>query len=647
MKTIIIFFGFIAGFINFSIAQEKSKKEIEGDKFLFTYSYLKAIDLYTESKPLTLDGHRNLAKSYLKTDQFIKAEKIDSLIANHSAFLPEDYYNYSMVLRRNGETEKANIWMNKFQVLKPNDLRAQSFLNNESKLMKYEKNNPYNEVKLMTFNTSDEDFGTAFYADKIVFSSTRANPKFVKRKYNLNGKPFLDLYISDVKDGELVKPKIFDKKLSGIMHDGPASFSNQNTFMALTRNVKPQEKDKASKKVVELQIFFSSLVNKKWSKPIPFFLNSLNYSVGHPCLTPDGETMYFTSDMPGGMGGSDIYKISKDKNGIWGTATNLGSSVNTEGDEMFPYYIEKNDILFFTSNGHLGLGGLDVFSIRFNNGKASQAINMGSPINSRFDDFAFILGENLDNGYFSSNRTGGAGDDDIYRIAISNNEFFGKKIIGVAKDINNTILPNTFVSLQNSKGEFLDSITTKEDGSYSFLAEANQNYKLTGFKIDFISRDTSFYTDSKEYIQQVDLILLTKEEVILKQIEVGIDLGKVLSFSPIYFDFDRYNIRENETAELDQIIQLMNKNQNLTIEIKAYTDCRQSDEYNQILSDKRAIATIEYISKKITKPERIYGKGYGEKFPIIQCKCYANEGVICSEIDHQKNRRTEFIVIKK
>jgi outer membrane protein OmpA-like peptidoglycan-associated protein len=398
------------------IAQEKSYKEIKGDKSSFNYSFDKAIKSYTHDKHLSVEGQRMLAESYHKIDQNIKSEEAYSkLMTQGTGIIPEDYYNYAMVLKMNGKYEESNQWMDKFVVLKPEDLRVKDYVANSSKLAKMQKDNGEFQIKHQSINTDALDFGTSYYKNKVVFASTRTHFKFFVRKYNWTKEPFWNMFIADVDSNQLKNPEIFNRSMNGNLHDGPACFSNDGNFMAFTRN---NYHVKSKGRVVELQIWFSSFKDGKWSKPTPFIYNNTAYSVGHPCLTSDGNTMYFTSDMPGGYGGTDIYKTSRDEKGEWGIPVNLGDKINTEGDEMFPFLEDKSGTFFFSSNGRFGLGGLDIFISTLNGSEFSQPYNAGYPLNTQYDDYAAIVDGKMDRGYFSTNRIGGSGGDDIYSLKI-------------------------------------------------------------------------------------------------------------------------------------------------------------------------------------------------------------------------------------
>jgi len=395
----------------------KSNKELKGDKQSFSYSFDKAINKYNRSKQLSLEGQRRLAESYHHMSLNVESEEVYSKLINiNGAVLPEDYYNYAMVLKINGKYGEATKWMDKFSTLRPGDLRAKDYEANKDKFANMIKDEGKYKIEHLNVNSDADDFGVSYYKDKVVFASTKTRAKMIVRNYNWTGKPFWDMYVSDVDGNQLKTPKNFSKRLNGKLHDGPASFSKDGTFMAFTRN---DYDTKRKDKVVELQIFFSTCQDGKWSTPVPFIFNNKEYSVGQPCLTTDGNTMYFTSDMPGGYGGADIYRTSKNKNtGEWGKPENLGANVNTEGDEMFPFYAESNKDLFFSSTGRFGLGGLDVFICPVDGAGFGTAYNAGSPLNSQYDDFAVVVNDNVSKGYFSSNRVGGDGGDDIYSFDI-------------------------------------------------------------------------------------------------------------------------------------------------------------------------------------------------------------------------------------
>ena len=644
-------------------AQEKSQKEMQGDKFAFRYSYDKAIESYNQAKMLTVEGQRHLAEAYRKLDKNAESELIyEKLIIQSDGVLPVDFFNYAMVLKSNGRYQQSAVWMEKFVQLKPEDLRAKSFAENKTEVSSLQKDDGKYRVKHLDVNTDAEDFGTSYYKNQIVFTSSRTKNGMIKRNYNWTGQPFWDLYVSDVDSGQLTNTQNFNKKINRRFHDGPASFGSNGTVMAFSRN---NYKDHTKDKVVEIQIWFCVNENTFWSQPSPFAFNNSEYSVGQPCLSTDGNTMYFTSDMPGGYGGADIYKTTKNNTGEWGKPENLGSDINTEGDEMFPFFQESNQVLFFASNGRFGLGGLDIFIAEYSIDHFGKIYNAGSPLNSQYDDFALIVDDKMAKGYFSSNRVGGSGNDDIYGVDFLKAVTINKKISGITKNSVGFPIENTFITLLNDSGKVLDTLTTKKDAAFSFMVKKDNNYVLKATNINYLNGDTIANTFGNEVVVTADIIMYKKAEfasvtatapapveakkAIAEKLKVGADLAKVLAFSPnmIYFDYGKSAIRPDAIEDLNNIVKIMNEHPTMIVELGSHTDCRSSFEFNQKLSDRRARNSALYIQKRITNPTRISGKGYGKTKLINRCECELKVLSDCTEAEHQKNRRTEFIIVKE
>ncbi|KJS05023.1 MAG: hypothetical protein VR77_09700 [Flavobacteriales bacterium BRH_c54] len=654
MKNLFILVIALLGFGINAFAEDKSNREIKGDKHFFVYSFDKAIDYYSNTKDLTVEGHRRLAESHRNLEQNLDAERVYSiLIEKNTDLLPEDYYQYAMVLKINGKQEASNTAMDKFVALKPSDLRGKDYSANKGELANFSKDDGKYKITTLDINTDREDFAPAYYQDKIVFASSRSKPKMIVRNNNWTGNPFYNLYVSDIDSSQLKEPKMFDKGLNGKMHDGPASFSKDGSFMAFTKNNYKVEK---GNKVVELEIHFSEYADEKWSEPQPFHLNNIEYSVGHPSLSADGNTMYFTSDIPGGFGGSDIYSVTREGK-VWGKPKNLGNKINTEGDEMFPFLEEKSNTLFFSSNGRFGLGGLDIFICEMQGNQVGTVTNAGAPLNSKFDDYALIVDNNMKKGYFSSNRSEGS-DNIFYLDLLKTKEVdVQKQITGITKDKDGNPIATALVTLLDDKGNVLNSFTTNNDGVFSFDVDANKNFKLTGEKDNYKDGNNTTNTFGDEENVVADVVLLKEEEKVaevvtekvIKKPKKGDDLGKVLGFNPqtIYFDYDKYNIRPDAIADLNEIVKVMNENPTMTIELGSHTDCRGSENFNQKLSNNRAKASANYIKTRISKPSRITSKGYGESKLVNACPCEGEDVTKCSEKQHQNNRRTEFIVLKE
>lgn len=650
MKHIFILTALLFGLAPSAYSQEKTNRETKGDKQFFLYSFDRAIGYYDRVDELTAMGQRRLAESHVNLGHNDEAEAAYAvLIAKTEGVLAEDYFDYAMLLKADGKYDESNRMMDRFVTKKPGDLRSESYTNNRAKFSDYQTVDTDYKLSELSMNTDAQDFGTAYYGSKIVYTSSDARPKMIKRKYNWNGQPYLNLYVAEVENGQLEKRAFFDKQFNSKMHDGPASFSKNGLFMAMTSN---NASDKSEDKKVELQIFTSNFDGKEWSEPVPFIHNNLGYSVGHPYLLADGNTMYFVSDMPGGFGGTDLYKTTKTGNGAWSAPENLGNTINTESDELFPFVDETNQVLWFASDGHFGLGGIDIFRSVMNGSLWSLVENPGAPLNTRYDDYAFISDEKTHKGYISSNRTEGSGLDDIYAFE-SNAVVQQKELTGVAKDINGNLIAGTFITLVDENDEVLDTQTADANGRFSFKVAPNKTYELIGNKNLYKEGNTSTNSFGTEIKIEADVVLLqdkvtepVETDVVDTDVEVNNDLAKTVKLKPIYFDYNKSDIREDASSELDKIVLVMNKYPNMEVELVSYTDCRGKKEYNGELSQKRANATVAYIQSRISKPERITGKGLGETKPINGCECEGEVISDCSNAQHQENRRSEFIVKK-
>lgn len=653
MKRIILICCAIINIKMTVFAQTISPKEIDGNGHIFTYSYSKAIDCYNNAKNLSTNGLRNLATSYTKVNNYKKAEEIFALLCNSNFDIyPEDYFQYAMLLKTNGKWDESDHWMYLFKNTVPNDLRAQSFDKTMDQLHTQAKDSSRFQIIPMEISSISEDFGTSYYQDKIVFSSTRSNDFILNRKDNRTNQPYLDLMVSTIEKRQLISPINFDSEINGTFNDGPASFNREGTEMAYTRN---KHRDHSKDKIVELQIYFSSFNNEKWSKPDPFIYNNTEYSVGQPYLTLDGKTMYFTSDMPGGFGGSDLYITTKNEQNQWTKPQNLGSKINTEGDEMFPFFQDLNEVLFFASTGHYGFGGLDVFMCRWSNGKVGPVSNIGIPLNSTKDDYALILNDSLSNGYFSSNRNTD-NLDHVFAVDVIEKLNLGHKIKGVTKDIVGNLIPFASITLLTEGNLKIDTLTSNKLGEYVFFVPSNKSFQLIGKKQNYKDAHRNTNTLGKGLVVNLDLVLLDTIKVDSVLLFVGADLSNIVIKQSVYkgnlkkdiayFDFDKSNIRPDAAIEFDKICAILNDYPLMMVELSSHTDCSATKEYNQILSEKRAKASLEYIQQKITNPERITAVAYGETKLKNGCDCHTVSYSKCSDVQNQLNRRTEFIILK-
>ena len=575
--------------------------------------------------------YSQLAESYYNVFNTVEAEKwyAKSL---ETATDPEMVYNYSQMLKANGKYEESNVQLAKFASMRPADNRATAFRDNPNYLPKIlEKGKKFN-VQNLSINSEVSDFGGTLKNGKLYITSAR-NDRNSRKTYGWSTEAFLDIYTAVVNDdGEFQMPSIIEDNINTKYHEGTVSFSPDGNTMYFSRESfydKIYEKDPSTKyKISVLHLYKSINQEGQWSEAEPLSLNGENYSVKNPSVSADGKTFYFASDKIGGYGNFDVYSAPIDENGSVGEATNLGQKVNTEGQEMFPF-ISTSNTLYFSSNGHLGLGGLDVFFTKIIDGKAGPVRNIGIPVNGNADDFAFSFNEETEKGFVSSNREGGMGSDDIYAIKKLQPICDVLMTVTVRDSKTGLILDGASVSIQDSEGNIFGTKISNFEGIVEYIIECDIDTKLVGSKIDYESGSTLVAGTSEEEIS-AELLLTPIEEIILA--------NKVI-LNPIYFDFDKSNITAQAAFELDKLVQLMTKYKSIVISAESHTDSRGSASYNLSLSERRALTTAQYVISKGIDATRITGSGKGETIPSIDC------GGRCTEEEHQLNRRSEFLIL--
>lgn len=498
-------------------------------------------------------------------------------------------------------------------------------------------------IKNLSINSKYSEFSPMFHdGDKVVFASAMDSAIFNTRRYKWNNQPYLDLYVAKMnQESEDLKNAVkFSKKVNSKYHEASVTFSPDNTTMYFTRNNYSKKLKRDKKGVSHLKIFVSKKVNGEWTNAKEVSFNSDNYSTGHPALSPDGKQLYFVSDMPGSIGATDIFVVDVLENGSFSEPRNLGPEINTERKEMFPFINGKK--LYFSSNGHGGLGGLDVFQVAYDEEGFQEVKNMGKPVNSKKDDFSFIINEETQKGFFASNRSGGKGDDDIYSFKRLIPEEVPENlnaITGVVTElVTGDVMPEALVLLLDENNIKLKEVMTEDDGSFVFEdLESATKYTIKTVKGDYFENEQLVTTKDNENIA-VDVSLKRLKELIA--IEDGI---KKLKMEMIYFDFDKSNIKYNAGQELDKLVEIMTEYNEMVIKIESHTDSRGKKSYNKYLSDKRAKSTRDYLIAKGIDPRRIESAiGYGEERLLNDC----DGSLACSAEEHQRNRRSEFIIVK-
>ena len=596
-------------------------------------AYLEAAEIYERSDK-DMNTLRNLGDCYYFNTKMEEAEKWYSLlIKNHQSEIDYQYlFRYAQALKGVKKYEAADSWMQKYEEALANDASLQNTL---EFMAKVDADVPYIYApKNAPTNSEYSDFGTSFYGEKIVYASSSGSKG--SKTYKWNDQPYLDLFSATIdSEGNLTGVTPFSDEINTPTHEALAAFSKDGKTMYFSRTNEKKVKVN-DEKVANVKIFKAELVDDKWTniEMLPF--NSDEYSCGHPALSHDGKKLYFASDMPGSIGSLDIFEVDVNDDGTFGEPKNLGPNINTTKRDEFPYMSEYN-ILYFASNGHLGLGNLDIFYSALEENTFGKPNNLGSSVNSSLDDFAFIINEETDKGFFSSNREG-AKDDDIFQF--NRKEYIKPVYIveGVVTDKNSgEILPNSLVTLLDENNNVIADTIVKADGKYVFNLEPNQKYKVRGTRKLYIPDEQNFRTDSEGKIQhdiQLELELYSDAEgnIVTENGDTVIKLEK------IYFDFDKWDIKPDAAKILDGLVAVMKKYPNMVIEISAHTDCRGGLDYNLDLSHKRAKSTLDYVVSQGINASRLKSIGYGEMQPLNRC---VREG-ICSEAEYDVNRRCEF-----
>lgn len=638
----------LAGLFALSAYAQKGKiKSVEDDYRDFAYVKTSEVLLEVANKGYkSVDLFQKLANSYYFYNDMENAAKwYGELMALEEVIDPEYYFRYALALKGIENYEESDKWMKKFHDMKPDDLRGKAFLSRVDYKSNIEESSrddiePHN----LEINTELSDFGTTEYENGIVFASARGGG----RKYRWNEEPYLDLYSVEKTENGFGEVKEIDGKVNTKFHESSAVFSPNGRYMFFTRNnffrLKYKEDDTG---INRLQLYRATLSEDgTWDEIHKVHFNSEDYSVAHPALNLTGSRLYFASDMPGTFGQSDIFVVDVNDDGTLGEPENLGPSINTEGQESFPF-MDTSGNLFYSSTGFPGLGGLDVFKSEGLDEKVATGSNrnfpienVGKPVNSAADDFGYYENLVTKRVYFSSNREGGKGSDDIYTFEVPECE---QLVVGTVQDKNtDELIPNATVILFDGEGNELERKTVGEDAAFEFELECETEYLIRGEKETYASDEKRFTTPKKKQELRMQL-LLEKDE---QEINPCDDLAKILDIPIIYFDFDKYNIRYDAEIELQKVLVVLNKYPTMAIDIRSHTDCRATVAYNETLSENRAQSTRQYLIDNGIAADRLTAKGYGESQLVNDCGCDTRDDSGCTEEEHQLNRRSEFIITR-
>jgi outer membrane protein OmpA-like peptidoglycan-associated protein len=626
-----------------SNAQEKEVNKAN-DHFN-QFEYADAISSYKNlvNKGFTEDEfYKNLAQANYRNADYTAAsdwyEKLYQLQGDRMS--SDDLYQYAQSLKSVERYTESDALMEKLN----KDGRLAKYIDSKDYLSQIEKQSGRYEIKSLSINSKESDYAPAFLADQLIFTTAR-DTGFVRNNiHNWNNKSFSNIFRSSKNTNEeYIDATSFSKALNSKAHESSVVFTKDGKTVYFTRNNDSRgnfSRDESG--VSRLKLYRGVLEEGSWTNITELPFNNDAYSVAHPALNAAEDKLYFASDMQGTLGASDIYVVDIKSDGTYSNPRNLGNSINTEGRETFPFVSEDN-VLYFASDGHPGLGGLDVFATDITNeNNEYEILNVGKPINSKVDDFSFIINNSTQKGFFASNREGGMGDDDIYQfIEKEKLEFeFESTLDGVVKNLeNDEILPNAIVKIMDADGNEIASAVADADGNFSIPFRSKKEELTTVITLnDFEIGGETFMPNRNgvtlEFLLEPANILVAKGE----------DVGKYLNLPMIYFNFDKSDIRSDAQLELDKIVAFMNQYPEVKIEIGSHTDSRGNDAYNLGLSERRAQSTRDYLITMGIDASRLTAKGYGET--ELTNNCGNANSVNCSRSKHELNRRSEFVIIE-
>ncbi|MDD5150917.1 MAG: OmpA family protein [Flavobacterium sp.] len=642
MKIKNIFYSTLLSVFVFQGFSQKAKVAA-ADKQYDNYAYVDAIATYER---VAQKGYKDekmfqkLGNAYYFNAELEKAAKwYGELFAMNQEQEPEYYYRYAQSLKATGDYVKADKMLQQFNKKSGNDLRAKLIEKNKNYLEEIKANSGRYTIADAGINSEYSDYGGSFLGNKLVFASARDTGSISKIVFAWTNQSFTNFYSSELKeDGSLSKPKHFGNKINSKFHEATPVFTKDGKTMYFTRNnFLDGKKGVDGQQITLLKIYKATYVDSTWVNVTELPFSSDQYSTAHPALSKDEKTLYFASDMPGTLGQSDLFKVAINEDGSFGTPENLGATINTEGRETFPFISDDNE-LYFASDGRPGLGGLDIFvSNAEKDGSFKEIQNIGAPVNGPHDDFAFIIDKNR-KGFFTSNRPGGIGYDDIYKFTEIKKLVCEQFLSGIITDQETSAkLAGVKAGLFDDKFQFLKECLSDENGKYSFEVECGKNYYVRAEKEDYQTKEVKVTIDNAK--GKTDMPVSIEKNI--KPIEVGTDLAKTVNIPNIYFDVDKFIIREDAALELGKIVAVMNQYPAMKVDVRSHTDSRSSAKYNEELSNSRAKATMEWLVQNGIESSRLTSKGYGESQLINKC----SDGVKCTEAEHQANRRSEFIVI--
>lgn len=629
------------------LAQKQKTKK--ADALYDKLSYLKAADLYIKAVEKGNDEPRLLRR--IGDAYYYNAKMEDAVVwyeklaAQQGDNMDVQYmFRYAHALQGSQQPLKAEKWMTKFSDAVENDeILKKNF--KRTTIAEVTQKRVNFELYNLPVNTEYSEFGSAIYADRLVFTSDRPKSKTDKELNPWTQTPYSNMWYGKIEENrkDVFDAKLFARKATTEVNESTPVFTKNFRTMYFTRNNFTFRKKSDKEGTTRLKLYRAEAevkgkeINWKAIKELPF--NSDEYSVGHPALSKDESKLFFASDMPGTIGMSDIFYVDIKSDGSYSEPVNIGKKINTEARETMP--VIKGDTLYFATTGRVGFGGLDIFYTVMKGDKFSTPVNAGAPFNSNDDDFALVFSKDGKSGFLTSNRNGGKGADDIYAFAEIPPPPCVQRVKGtVINKFNGQRIADVKLVLRDSIGKVLKNITSNSKGEYDFAVKmhCSEKVRIDAAKEGYSSAKKYAVTEDVNGETFVPIVLEPNDEIIIR------DNGIIkLDLDIIYFDFDKDNIRPDAALELDKIVRIMKKYPKMEINIESHTDSRAPFEYNRDLSDRRAKSTRRYILANGIEDYRIRSaKGYGESRLVNEC----SDGVSCTEEAHQLNRRSEFIVLR-